>query len=200
MNKWIGSITPEDVKGRSESAKQLARDRPRALKIARSIRHPWYRCQALTAVAEGESSPHVCESLLAEALSAAYEQSEPNRVVSVAAWPLHHLSIVNPAEAKIVIRRLLGIIATEPHGLRKLDGIARILCAVIGSAEMRIMIMPAFNKAMSASFGWRTERILAFSAYALAEFDSETAKKMLESRAPNKFTRQALAKLNRSCQ
>jgi hypothetical protein len=196
MNKnRVNEITRDDVEGRRKSAAMLLRDRPRALEIARGIRHPWYRCQALTAVAEGESSPKICKSLLMEALSAAYEQAEPNRIVTVASWPLRHLSKLSPKDAEIITRRLQATIEAEPHGLRKLDGLSAILHAVMDSSELRARILPAFQKAASSSVGWRTERIVASAAEALAELDIQTARELIAGREPNKFSRRIQATL-----
>lgn len=46
------SITKEDVAGRARVRKLVLTEPREALKIARAIRHPWYRCQSLAMVAE----------------------------------------------------------------------------------------------------------------------------------------------------
>lgn len=191
--RWINDVTPDDVSGRNKSGKMLAYDRPGALKLARAIRHPWYRCQALAAVAEEEASARVRNALLLEAVAAAYEESEPNRIVSVATWPLRHLLKSNLPQAELLLPRLLATIADEPHGLRKLDGIARILHAVLPVAPLREHVLPTFEAAARASEGWRTQRIIAYAADALAEFDKPAAKAMLDARPVNKFSKRILA-------
>jgi hypothetical protein len=188
--------TPVDgVKGRSLTHKLIATDPRAALALARKIRHPWYRCQSLAIVAESESYAKKRDDLLEESLAAAYEQSEPNRIVSVAAWPLAHLVRADPEKADGVVRRLLATIALEPHGLRKLDGLTRIFFAVSGAPELREHVLPPLLSAAAASVGWRTERLIAHVAEILAESDPGAASALLASRTPNRFVRKAQAKL-----
>jgi hypothetical protein len=99
----IDSLAVEGVNGRQRTNDLIATDRGAALRVARSIRHPWYRCQALAALAGAEPGARKRDELLDESLSAAYEQSEPNRIVVVATWPLAHLVRVDPAKARSVV-------------------------------------------------------------------------------------------------
>jgi len=180
-------VKPEDVRGRSEVGRLLTSDRDEALRLARAIRHPWYRCQALTYVAEAEKSRHNAVRLLREALDAAREQSEPNRVVTVASWPLRQLAKLDEAAARDVTEELLRTVATESHGLRRLDGLKSILWAVTESEDLRQLVQPAFAHAASQSAGWRTERTVAFIASYLAKWDLPFARTLLEARKPNRF-------------
>ena len=180
-------IKPEDVRGRAEVGKLLASDPAAALSRARAIRHPWYRCQSLTYVAEAERSREGAVRLLREALHAAQEQAEPNRIVSVASWPLRNLAKLNTKEARVVTEGLLRTISTEPHGLRRLDGLNRILWAVAENVELRQLVQPVFAHAALQSTGWRTERTVAFIATYLAKWDMPFSRALLESREPNRF-------------
>jgi hypothetical protein len=90
---------------------------------------------------------------------------------------------------------LLEIISREPHGLRKLDGLAHVLFTVSTVAELREQVLPSFLAAASASTGWRTEQIVAFASENLAESDPKVALALLASRTPNRFSRQAHARL-----
>src|SRR5688572_1353761 len=82
-------ITAEDVRGRARAGDLSLTDPREALKVARAIRHPWYRCQALSSVAEAWGTQGQKREVLEEALAVAAEQSEINRIVTVSAWPLH---------------------------------------------------------------------------------------------------------------
>lgn len=66
----------------------LSHDVVAALTLARRIAHPWYRCQSLAAVAAAMDDDRRAGAVLDEAMAAAFAQSEPNCVVTVAAWPL----------------------------------------------------------------------------------------------------------------
>jgi hypothetical protein len=189
------SLSLEGVDGRQRTDDLIATDRTAALRVARGIRHPWYRCQALAAVAGAEPGARKRDELLDESLSAAYEQSEPNRIVSAATWPLAHLVRVDPGKARSVVAGLLETIFREPHGLRKLDGLAHVLSTVNRVAELREQVLPPFLSAAAASTGWRTEQIVAFASEDLPESDPKAALALLASRTPNRFSRQAYAKL-----
>jgi hypothetical protein len=139
---WSHSIIADGVKGRQDTRDLISVERKSALRAAREIRHPWYRCQALGMVAESESHPKMRDELLDESLSAAYELPEPNRIVTVATWPLAQLIHTNPAKAYGVVRRLLDTISQEPHGLRKLDGLAWVLRTVSSVSKLREQVLP----------------------------------------------------------
>lgn len=186
-------ITSADVGGREDVHRLRYVDADAALHRARQIRHPWYRCQAISSVAEVQRSSAVALRLLVESLSAAHEEAEPNRIVSVASWPLRQLVVLNPAEAKAEIERLLGIISTETHGLRRLDGLSRIIVAVASNSELLELVKAPFQAAAVASEGWRTERTVAFVAVYLAQQDRQFALDLLATRKPNRFLRAALA-------
>ena len=82
------SVTTADFRGRAAAFK-LAETNPReALKVARAIRHPWYRCQALAGLAQVWGTKAQQMDVLEEALAGAQEQSEINRIVTVSSWPL----------------------------------------------------------------------------------------------------------------
>jgi hypothetical protein len=111
--------------GRREVERLAQNDPVQALQVARSIDHPWYRCQAIASIVEVNPSAESAEDLLDEAFAAAYSQDEPNRVASVSLWPLRLL--VNRGSSKATVRteELLKEITREPHGLRKLMVSAR---------------------------------------------------------------------------
>ena len=73
---------------------EIAKDKPaEALKIARDIEDPWFRCQALTAVALHCADTAKKNRLLDESFQAALLTEQPNRIVSVSSWPLNVLCL-----------------------------------------------------------------------------------------------------------
>lgn len=84
------TITAADVRGRALVIGTAPHDADAAAKLAAKIAHPWYRCQSLAISAEFSSGPKRLR-LLDAAFAAAFEQAEPNRIVSVAFWPLRVL-------------------------------------------------------------------------------------------------------------
>ena len=190
---WHDTIRPEDVQGRAKASRLLPHDPRGALKVARAIRHPWYRCQAITEVAEVQHSV----PLLIESFAAAYEKTEPNRIVTVASWPLRQLVLLAPAMAQVELEKLLGLIATEAHGLRRLHALESLFYAAASAPSLRQEILAAFNATAASCQGWRAERSVAFVASYLAKFDVSQAETLLRSRVPNRFASHALKAIHR---
>ena len=76
-------ITPEDLKGRSRVGKLALENLKEAIAVAKTIKHPWYRCQSLTTAAESSTPLSQKLSLLQDAFEAAQLQKEINRAVTV---------------------------------------------------------------------------------------------------------------------
>jgi hypothetical protein len=196
IERLRNSQSGRGVAARATVAKLAANDPQQALRLARSIEHPWYRCQAIASIVEANLSSRDAEELLDEAFTAASSQSEPNRVASVAFWPLRLLVSTGSDKAVLRTRELLQVIAKEPHGLRKLDGLRAILTAVVSSHELRELVLKPFTLASAASQGWRTERIIDIVAEILIPFDREAASRLLYSRPPSRYTRRSRALLS----
>jgi hypothetical protein len=172
-----------------------ADDRRSALRTARGIEHPWYRCQALTAVAEVCPAHPEARAWLVEALDAAYSQTEPNRVASVARWPLKSLLTIHPAVVAAHTRKLLDILSQEPHGLRRLDGLSAVLMGVVSDNELRETVFPVFLANARVSSGWRTERVVNLAIHILAPFDRKAAEALISSRSATRYTKSGRALL-----
>src|SRR5262249_12959382 len=146
---------------------------------------------------ENVTLPRERMGLLKEAFKAAYELPEPNRIVSVAAWPLRVLVAVGSDNSLQEVHHLLATISEEPHGLRRLDGLGSILGAVLPSEKLRNLVLPVFVQAADASSGWRTERLVSFMAEALCKVDRGAASDLLRGRSVNRFTSKAQEALAR---
>lgn len=179
------------VAGRSDVARLAKSSASQALTIARAIQHPWYRCQALTYVVEANPSHPDAEAILNEALAAAYSQSEPNRVATVAMWPLKQLVKVNLHSASHHTKKLLGVISQEPHGLRRLDGLYSILWAVASAEELRNTVLLPFRETAKVSQGWRSERTIDCAIHAIAPYDRNASLALLNSRPETRFTKRS---------
>jgi hypothetical protein len=196
VNDWLDEdeIRPEDVRGRASVDELLhfRQDSTAALSMARAIRHPWYRCQALTEVAKAVSPHPDSLRILEESLAAAHEQHEPNRIVSVAAWPLSILIKLDRERTAREVEALLNLAATEPHGLRRLDALDWLLASVAQDTELRTRVAERYLSTACQCVGWRADRTTAFRAEQLAKFDIPLAKEILASRSTNRFSRKAL--------
>jgi hypothetical protein len=129
------------VQGRTSVDRLVGYDTDAALKKARGIKHPWYRCQALTSVgAVLQSAKDAC-AVLEEALSAANELEEPNRIVTVSSWPIHVLVERNLRDVKRDVEHLLEVISSEPHSLRRSDALLSLFGATFPNKVNRHRVL-----------------------------------------------------------
>jgi len=152
-------VTLRGVHGRAKVIRLAATDCKAALKLAGTITHPWYRCQALAFAAEHLRGKEQLSALNA-ALVAAKEQSEPNRVVTVASWPLKTLAAVNLAKAADWVVELLTIAETEPHNLRRAHALQSLAVFVSTFPELLKLIVPALAEALLGGHGPRIDRVI----------------------------------------
>jgi hypothetical protein len=157
------SITKEDVAGRAHVHK-LALTEPReALKVARAIRHPWYRCQSLSTVAEHWGSAAQRKDVLIEAFRSAEEQTQINRIVTVASWPMRVMASVDADATPQHLRRFVELADQEPHSLRRADALFALACSVSETPTLLALVIPSLVDALLLSYGWRTDRIIECS-------------------------------------
>lgn len=188
---WLNDVRPEDVGGRSATEKLLPERPQEALAVARRINHPWYRCQALSSVAEAVSSRVDAVRILNEALSAAREQAEPNRVVTVATWPLRPLLELNSQAAAREVESLIGVALREEHGLRRLHALDFLLAAVAAHPSLRAQVAQHYLHTAQDCKGWRAERIIAFRAEHIGAYELPLAHQLLAGRQSNRFVKKA---------
>lgn len=190
---WTEGISHGDVKGRDEATSLARTNSARALSIARAVGHPWYRCQALAAVADRANERERREVLLAEAVAAAFEQDQPNRIACVASWPLRVMVRTDSPQASRLVRRLLDVISAEPHGLRRLDGLAAIVGPLLAAPALRVRAWDRFVETSRQCQGWRSERIVAWMAVSMASHDKRAALDVLAGRGASRFATKARA-------
>src|SRR5712691_9608674 len=152
-------ITPQDVQGRAQATKLAATER--AAEVAYAIRHPWYRCQALTSAAEAEPNRARAMNLIGDAFRAAQEQDEINRIVTVASGPLKICTRLSPETAEVKVRELIELASKEPHTLRRSDALHAIVSAVKGTPALRAQVLPSLVDSLTLGRGWRIERLIA---------------------------------------
>jgi hypothetical protein len=136
-------------------------DASRALDIAQSIGDPWYRCQALSSVAE-RLEGQARSKVLAEALDAALHANGPNRIVTVSSWPLRILSRIGAHDRVVTeLGRLTALLDEEPHPVRRMDALMALLLAVLdGPASTIDSLRARLLIAIRAAHGWKRDRHL----------------------------------------
>ncbi len=152
---------------RDSAARLATTDWPAALAHARAITDPWFLCQALSYVAFHAPDAATREALLAESFAAADALIQPNRVVSVSAWPLKVAATYWPLDrVQREIARQLAIIAREPSPVRRANGLLHTIDALLRCPGAIEPVLRAFVDACLAPLlqGRRNKRGEAYLA------------------------------------
>jgi hypothetical protein len=158
------SIRPADVHGRSHVDSLVKYDPEGALKVARAINHPWYRCQALSTVAEHWVDKEASIGILKEALKTAQLQNDINRIVTVSAWPLRVLIKLDVSEVANQLKHLVIQADSEPHTLRRADALFTVAAAVSADTSLCLILIPSLVRALLGGYGWRIDSLIRDSA------------------------------------
>jgi hypothetical protein len=157
------SSTKEDAATRARVAKLVLTEPREALKIARAIRHPWYRCQSLSMVAQHWGNAAQRKHVLLEALRSAEEQTQINRIVTVASWPLRVMTSIDIDAVPQHLSRFVELANQEPHSVRRADSLFALANSVSGSSELLALVIPSLVDALLLSYGWKTDRLIVWS-------------------------------------
>lgn len=191
------SITDADVRGR-DRVHELARSEPReALKVARAIRHPWYRCQALSSVAEVWGTQTQKLEVLEEAIVVAGLQSEINRIVTVSSWPLRVMVGIAPKVVAAHLRKLVRLAEREPHTLRRAYALSKLAFAVKHEPALLSEVSPSLVNALLNGFGWRIDRLIHDTAEMLSDSMPDALEKLITHHSDGRKKRAFLKSLNR---
>lgn len=185
------SITREDVQGRTRSDKLVLTNPQAALKVALSIRHPWYRCQAMSTVAKHWGTKKQKLDLIEKALAVAQEQQEINRIVTVSAWPLGVLVEVDSDRAREHVTRLVQLASREEHTLRRADALFAVASSIRSDAALLAAVVPALTAALLGGHGWRIDRLIR-STLEIVKSMPEVADKLVEHHSDGKKKRDLL--------
>ena len=167
-----------------------------ALRIARQIRDPWYRCQALACVAR--FAPHgEFDERVDEALLAAFEASNGYKRVAVSAWPLRAL-IERGQTAKLaeLVPKLMTMAQAIEHPVSRMDALGSLLDAVFPAGDPhRKSIFDEYAAACGGANSWKAGRGLAAFAVRFAAIDAVFARAIVESMRDGPYKRRAIREL-----
>ena len=181
---------------RRELVGKLALSEPvRALEVARSISDSWYRCQSLAQVAWHLEDRNEYKKVIDQALTAAYEQNEPNRIVSVASWAVRAMVKRNDPRLRPVVDRLLDQIQLEPNPVRQADALFLVFEAVFYETRLRYLVLDALLRACEQMNSWRRPRLLSDIALVLAIDDPNRAAEIVDTIGEGRKSRQTLKEI-----
>jgi hypothetical protein len=157
-----------------------------ALRIARNVDDPWFRCQALACVAWHVADHERFLGLVAESLESGWSIKNPNRAVTVIAWPVAALARRqfldtdamerNNRELEPVIDRLTKAVAEEPSPVSRADALLLHVHALSPSRpELRREVLDLLAKECRNPANWKRQRQLEEAALVIAPDDPDTA-------------------------
>ena len=171
-----------------------ASDTDPALKVARAIEHPWYRCQSLSNVAEHWKPLSEKRELVREAFRAARECENPNRIVRVAFWPLKVLADNGLGEdIREQLEPLLEILSHEPNPISRIDALGPLVIALSsGPMDCFYRVLAQFEDGCRTCRGWKGDYNLHFVAPIVHEVDPQRAENLLMMIKQPRMRRRAL--------
>ena len=187
-------VTASDVQCRNHVSRLAATDPNAALKLAGTIIHPWYRCQSLTAAAEqlhGEEQV----AALSKSFAAAKEQSEANRVVTVASWPVAALAQVSPLLAAEWAMELVTIAKTEQHTLRRAHALQTLAFKTSTYPEVLKLVIPDLAEALLGGYGTRIDRVIRDTFELVRTTHPQLLRNLARHHKPNQRQQRLLASL-----
>lgn len=162
-----------------------------ALDGARKCATDWKSCQALAEVASHTKDAKQFDKIIQESLDAARKQTEPNRIVTVAAWPVSVMvARAHPLVASTVAE-LLTVVASEPNSVRRGDALRFLFEAVYFNPKERSNVLGVLVKTCGQMNSWKKELILAEAAMTLALDDPVGSERVFEIIGECKFSRGA---------
>jgi hypothetical protein len=186
---------------KSEIGSRIARsDNASALRIAQNIDDPWFRCQALAYVAWNLADHKRFLRVVAESLESGWSIGDPNRSVTVIAWPVAALARRNYSRPdamerstgilRDVIARLTGVIAKEPNPASRADALLLHVHALSPSRrELRKGLLGLLVKECRDATNRKRQRQLEEAAMAIAPDDLDTALGLIASLDENRKRR-----------
>ena len=169
---------------------QLAVSEPlKALETARGISDPWYRCQSLAHVAWNLEDRKQSEKVIGEALAAAYEHNEPNRVVTVASWAVRAMVKKSDRRLSSVVDGLLDKIQREANPVRQADALFFLFEAVFYEPRLRESVLDALLRACERMNSWKRPLILSDVALVFAIEDPNRASQIIDLMGEGRMSR-----------
>jgi len=171
---------------RDQAGRRAGIDVDSALRLARSIGDPWFRCQALATVAWHAVDHKRFLGLVAESLESGWSIKNPIRAVMVIAWPVAALArrqFPDPAamtrnnhELRPVIARLVKAIADESSPASRADALLLHVHALSPSrAELRSGVLGLLVKECRNPANGKRQCQLEEAAMVIAPDDPATA-------------------------
>ncbi|WP_165246214.1 hypothetical protein [Paludisphaera soli] len=185
---------------RDHAARMAGWNNDQALRIARNIGDPWYRCQALSSVARHAPDPKTFLSLIADSLEDGWSVEGANRSVTVVAWPVAALANRSDpgreASERIdrvlleAVARVIRTIVEEPSPASRADALLFHVHALSPTRrELRDRVLAPFLKDCRDAANRKRRRQLERAALVIAPDDPDAALRLAASLDENRRRR-----------
>ena len=162
----------------------------------RLITKPWFRAQALAAVARYAPEENV-QDAARESLDASSEHDDPYNVVAVSAWPVRAL-IDRQRTQKVeqATPQVLALSDRIAHPVSRLEGLFTLWQAVYPmGGKMRQQVQDRFVAACRAADSWKAGDRLGWAATIVASDDLEEALRRVDFLRKRRYKRPALRRI-----
>lgn len=181
--------------GLRNHATYLARhDHSKATEYAERIKSPWFRTQAIAAIARHAPTDEECLALANRAFAVAREGADGYQIAGVSAWPLRALierGFVNEAMERLP--ELIEYARQETRLGSRAEALMRLFEAALPlGAHAQELIVEALLEIEHTSPGWRSSRALRDCCQLILHTDSERAKVFSAKIHKTSYRQQAL--------
>jgi hypothetical protein len=130
------------------------------------------------------------EKVIGEALAAAYEQSQPNRIVTVASWAVRVMVKKRDRRLSSVVNELLQKIQRETNPVRQADALFYLFEAVFYEPRLRDLVLDALLDACERMNSWKRPCFLSNIALVIARDDPNRAGQIVDMIGEGRKSRQ----------
>lgn len=171
---------------RDQAARIAGANTESALRLARNIDDPWFRCQALAHAAWHTVDDESFFKVINESLDSGWSIEIPNRAASVVAWPVAALAgrrLSGPAAMQRIDRmlrealaRLTEVVAHEPSPISRADALLIHVHALSPSRpDLRKGILNLLSKECRDPANRKRQRQTEVAALVIARDDPRSA-------------------------
>lgn len=128
-----------------------------ACEVAKSIVHPWYRCQSLAKIAEHTNRTRLAY-ILRESFASALNCHDENRRIEVACWPLNvAIKKGEEALAEFMLEECMEQLSRDHDPISAWCAVS-VLHTIKSDKKLVDIFCDAFIRATSKGHGWKVER------------------------------------------
>ena len=177
---------------REQAIQAATVDFQRAVRLAREVAEPWFRCQALASVARHAPDGEVA-GLAMEAVKAARAGNDRYQQVAACAWPVRALAERNETRrATQIVAEVLPLAGEITHPVSRLEALFLFWQAAYPLAgTVRHTVLGALVAACLAASSWRAGRTMRDVALIMAAEDRRRAEQLVASMPACRYKRQA---------